>query len=822
MWLTASGLRVTAEEACDDWVVALTGRRRGYAEELLAWAEAGATGTLGCAQRGRPLVERVKRILDDRRRVRVQLPPWARVAMILGLAALFVGLGIVRVRANNPQLEGLTWQGLYPWTPLPERMRGDEIGTIFSAVRHAISSGQSPNPVLDRIEAEHKGDVDVLVLASYIRALEYWCVIAKAPWAAPPPQRQDLDAAKAADGRLLELARQDPGRYVFFEKCANHFLASCRMLETPSDVEGAKTLLAGLLKSDANSDAVEITLCTVVRLIVKKDGSDACLAYLRQLAEAHPATITAPRCWKEAVWIHFRAKEWEQMSYDCEQEVRTAEQTGAPRITQLFQALAQRDLKEQKRASRPSGGSEPKAEPRPQATGPRPRLEFFIGREMKATEEVSPGDRVFTYEGQSGWRYVWQGKPFLTGDSIQDMQVQRARLPGQHDSIGVTLDAPGAEVLEKVTAASVGKAMVVTLDGEVVQTPIIKARIPGGGCLIELDRLTEAQRGKLLAMAAWIDRQVPKKLPGTGRLKLTARFADGSKPVDSSCEIMSTALMEQQRPSPELVAAEAKRPRPKAVGKDGDWVIYNVTPGQWGLTVSGDDCANSSVYFDFAGPAGRELPITITLSRGATVTGRVLRDDTGLPVARARLRGLNRDGTTDEQGRFTLTHVGWTLRVDLPQGRPDWLPAAGPMKVSLTATDNRDPDLVPFVSDAVQLTEGQSLTLPDIRLLRGGWVVGHVVRPEDAPGGRELYWGITLTSQGFDPKGWRRGGAFASENGQFRFRVPAGRYALEVAEWRGKGPGFGPPRWTGRVEGVTVRAGETTPDITVRVTRAKE
>jgi hypothetical protein len=356
----------------------------------------------------------------------------------------------------------------------------------------------------------------------------------------------------------------------------------------------------------------------------------------------------------------------------------------------------------------------------------------------------------------------------------------------------------------------VGKAVVVTLDGEVVMAPIIKSRIPGGQISLELDYATEAQRSKLLAMAGW--QETPEELPGTARIKLTARFADGSKPVNAACIILP---FNGYYPEPAVGKA-----RPRVVGKDGDWVIHNVPPGKWWIEVDGDDCARIGDGVTVVLPAvGPELLVPITLSRGGTVSGRVLRDHTGAPLAGATVSCASRRATTDDEGRFRLTHVGSGTRIAWTQEGRLTLTPLEPARVRVVVMGDQAPDLIFFIGEDFDLAEGQSLTLPDIRMLRGGWVVGHVARPKGARAGEKIVWSISPIPQGPDPKGWQRHREFSDEQGRFRFRLPAGEYWLDVVEELRKGKGQ--RRWAGGLRGITVQAGKTTRELVVPVGPAR-
>ncbi|MEA3401948.1 MAG: M56 family metallopeptidase [Armatimonadota bacterium] len=106
-WLMLRGLAATAEEACDDVVLALTGARGEYAQMLTHWAErTTVAGSINCSSRGRALIARVRRVLDERARPVVALPRKARMAVALAAATAVLAAGALRVRAADGSTEG--------------------------------------------------------------------------------------------------------------------------------------------------------------------------------------------------------------------------------------------------------------------------------------------------------------------------------------------------------------------------------------------------------------------------------------------------------------------------------------------------------------------------------------------------------------------------------------------------------------------------------------------------------------------------------------------------------------------------------------------
>ncbi|MEA3401949.1 MAG: M56 family metallopeptidase, partial [Armatimonadota bacterium] len=103
-WLMLRGLAATAEEACDDVVLALTGARREYARMLTDWAErTSVAGAVNCGTRGKGLVARVRRVLDERVRPVMKLSALARIAVVGCALIAVVAAGMLHVRGAEGQ-----------------------------------------------------------------------------------------------------------------------------------------------------------------------------------------------------------------------------------------------------------------------------------------------------------------------------------------------------------------------------------------------------------------------------------------------------------------------------------------------------------------------------------------------------------------------------------------------------------------------------------------------------------------------------------------------------------------------------------------------
>jgi beta-lactamase regulating signal transducer with metallopeptidase domain len=102
-WLAARELHTSAEEACDDWAVALTEQRRTYADHLVRWAEAARTGgALAYTCGGKALIGRVRRILAQTGAP--DLRPSRRAAALLATCALATILAAAVLRAQPPPM----------------------------------------------------------------------------------------------------------------------------------------------------------------------------------------------------------------------------------------------------------------------------------------------------------------------------------------------------------------------------------------------------------------------------------------------------------------------------------------------------------------------------------------------------------------------------------------------------------------------------------------------------------------------------------------------------------------------------------------------
>ncbi len=103
VWIAGEAARRAAEEACDDWAVALTGERETYAQALVSCAERLCrVAGIPAARRGGALVRRVRGLLLKGDVVRMtRLTGTARLAVGALTICAFLAIGLTRVVAQG-------------------------------------------------------------------------------------------------------------------------------------------------------------------------------------------------------------------------------------------------------------------------------------------------------------------------------------------------------------------------------------------------------------------------------------------------------------------------------------------------------------------------------------------------------------------------------------------------------------------------------------------------------------------------------------------------------------------------------------------------
>lgn len=248
---------------------------------------------------------------------------------------------------------------------------------------------------------------------------------------------------------------------------------------------------------------------------------------------------------------------------------------------------------------------------------------------------------------------------------------------------------------------------------------------------------------------------------------------------------------------------------PAVVGADGDWTIYNVPEGSWGVEVLGYDFAwtneaNHSGRIELT--AGEEKLVTLTLLRGGSVSGRVVYADTAKPASDNSVitvgLGGKRRSTTDAEGHYIVRHV-----------------APGRNRISVQAEG-----YVCGRSEEVAVKDEATVVAPDIELRRGGWISGRVVGPKDAPLDGTLRASLEPHFHGEPPSDaviateWVREREREDYNLRFCLGpLPPGLYTLK-ADLRSGGKMIAGKRWRGEVKGIRVEVGKETGDMAIEVT----
>ena len=273
---------------------------------------------------------------------------------------------------------------------------------------------------------------------------------------------------------------------------------------------------------------------------------------------------------------------------------------------------------------------------------------------------------------------------------------------------------------------------------------------------------------------------------GPTTITVHARTMDGKLSVDVSCTVVSVS-----HTSP----LEAHLP-PSFVGTNGDWTATNVTPWRYEVLLRSPNYAEENR--EFVVKAGTNYSINFVLSRGATFKGRVLDDATGKPIADQYISAYSSTGITpgnirtDAEGRYELPPVAGTLEIDI-----------------LTAN---------YVEHVVKLDAGaedSTVTVPDIRLKRGGWISGRVERPAEVKSNLFIPM-IKCELQGPLPTNSEINYVLIHTDGTFHTdQLPPGTYTLHAALPEGVGPPYS--EVNGIVSNINVIAGQDTTNVFIPI-----
>ncbi|MBM3472565.1 MAG: hypothetical protein FJX75_04735 [Armatimonadetes bacterium] len=279
--------------------------------------------------------------------------------------------------------------------------------------------------------------------------------------------------------------------------------------------------------------------------------------------------------------------------------------------------------------------------------------------------------------------------------------------------------------------------------------------------------------------------------PGT-TIHVVARGEDDSRPVGARCTI---ALRDRQQ-------APDSHTDYDVAGADGDWTIRGVRAETWTVDVTAEGYAwyEAANTRQVRATGEGEQTVRLTLSRGGTLTGRVVADDTGEPIPRVLLTSgqlaLKRD-ETDANGRYTLEHVAPAPQVVEAYWTPGFYVGRRSAEVTGKAAE--------------------TVTVPDIRLPLGGIIEGRVQLPPEGCG--ECRALVTVTSERPVAPDLFLDVSYPSPASSRTFRLgplPPGSYTIHAKVSHGKGPHVTPPHeWTGRLTGVTVKTKQTVQNVVV-------
>ena len=287
---------------------------------------------------------------------------------------------------------------------------------------------------------------------------------------------------------------------------------------------------------------------------------------------------------------------------------------------------------------------------------------------------------------------------------------------------------------------------------------------------------------------------------GPTTITIHARTTDGKLPVDVNCTVVTQMMRVMAQHYDGTLPHTMSQPQPLSlVGTNGDWTATNVPPGYYGVDLQ------SSNYVDDAHSgqllrveAGNNYSIDFVSSRGTTFKGRVLDAVTREPIADERIYGSSStsdrfyDIRTDAEGRYILPHI------------------TGPLEIQVTGTSNY------YAPQGIQLAAAagdSTVSVPDIRLQRGGWISGWVER---SAGVSNASASVKLELQGSLPTHRMLGDLFFTDtNGAFRtYTLMPGIYTLH-AVWSANFPYKGFSQVNGSISGIKVIAGQDTTNVLI-------
>ena len=280
---------------------------------------------------------------------------------------------------------------------------------------------------------------------------------------------------------------------------------------------------------------------------------------------------------------------------------------------------------------------------------------------------------------------------------------------------------------------------------------------------------------------------------GPATVTIHARTRDGKLPVGVSNIIVQRPPLYATVPSSQVLSF---------VGKNGDWTATNVPQGDYDVFFSNTNYVEGRPGLQTVSVReGANYFIDFMLSNGVSFKGRVLDDATGKPIASAIVQAATGPQhsfwdfytVTDEAGNYEFSHIELSR-------------IAGKLYIEAKTNNTFGVSITPTAAQ-----EGNTITIPDIRLQPGGWISGRVELTTESGSNADILVAITPKIQGDWPTVERENYAFRGEEARFRIHyIPSGVYTLD-AKWETNGS----RTWqgVGSVSNIVVIAGMDTTNV---------
>jgi hypothetical protein len=242
---------------------------------------------------------------------------------------------------------------------------------------------------------------------------------------------------------------------------------------------------------------------------------------------------------------------------------------------------------------------------------------------------------------------------------------------------------------------------------------------------------------------------------GPTTVTVHARTTDGKLPVGVNFSLLEPSDTSPLGP-PRYVSFS---------GTNGDWTATNVRPVDYYVFLRSPNYAEENLSFWVR--AGTNYSINFVLSRGATFKGRVLDDATGKPIADQLI-----DALPSTRGPFCISTDA--------EGHYKFPPIAGAPEIKTWPGTN-------YVGQRIRIDEADedsTVTVPDIRLKRGGRISGRVELPAGVESNFIFLTEIKFELQGPLPTNSVIDDVLTDHDSTFRTDpLPPGTYTLH-AGWR--------------------------------------